>query len=183
MDHPFIKQIEENTELFTSGLNRLNASELNWKPNLETWSIAQNLEHLIQINITYGEVFTSLEKGTLRLPFYGKVSAVASLFGKLILDAVEPERTKKTKTFTVWEPGKSQLPYSIVDDFRASQNKLKQHVSKLNSHIEKKTILHTPLSKWITIPADTAFEIIITHQRRHYNQVKEVLNLLDKNLN
>lgn len=180
MDHPFIKQIEENTELFTSGLNGLDESELNWKPNPNTWSIAQNLEHLIQINVTYGEVFSSMKNGSLGLPFYGRINMVASLFGKLILDAVEPNRVKKTKTFAMWEPNQSQLPSSVLDDFVESQEELKQHVSSLSTHIKNKSILYTPLSKWITIPVDTAFEIVITHQLRHYNQVKEVLEVLPK---
>ncbi|MCB0751667.1 MAG: DinB family protein, partial [Ignavibacteriae bacterium] len=52
-----IDKITLVAEMLFSGLS---SEQLNWKPNSETWSIAQNLEHLIVVNETYYPVLSSL---------------------------------------------------------------------------------------------------------------------------
>jgi hypothetical protein len=41
------------TERFTSLFGGLSEEALNWKPDHNTWSIAQNIEHVIVVNETY----------------------------------------------------------------------------------------------------------------------------------
>ena len=40
--------------------SELSSEQINWKPNSQTWSIAQNLEHLIVVNETYYPVLSAL---------------------------------------------------------------------------------------------------------------------------
>ena len=47
--HPWKKQIEKNTQDFIENFGALTEEELNWKPDPKTWSIAQNICHLIQL--------------------------------------------------------------------------------------------------------------------------------------
>ncbi|MBK8565848.1 MAG: DinB family protein [Saprospiraceae bacterium] len=42
-------QLDEITGQFKADFGKLSLAELNWKPNPQTWSIAQNMEHLIVI--------------------------------------------------------------------------------------------------------------------------------------
>ena len=54
-----IDKITLDAELLFS---ELSGEQLNWKPNSQTWSIAQNLEHLIVVNETYYPVLSALKK-------------------------------------------------------------------------------------------------------------------------
>ena len=47
------EEIEKTTQDFIESFGGLNESQLNWKPNPQTWSIAQNINHLLVINKTY----------------------------------------------------------------------------------------------------------------------------------
>ena len=46
-------QIDKLTEVFLNSFTNLTEEELNWKPAAGTWSIAENIDHLIQVNKSY----------------------------------------------------------------------------------------------------------------------------------
>ena len=58
----WLKQIDQTAKQFKELCNELNIKQLNWKPNAETWSIAQNIDHLITINKTYFPIIEALRK-------------------------------------------------------------------------------------------------------------------------
>ncbi len=183
MQQKWIEQIDQLTALFQEQFGSLINQELNWKPSPNTWSIAQNIEHLILINKTYINVFSELKSGKIKLPFYCKINFISAFFGKLILDGVEPERKKKAKTFPIWFPSESEVEADILEQFSKNQSALKLYIRELESFFKENTIIHSPVSKRIILPLSMTFEILITHENRHFNQAKEVLGLLQKEKN
>src|SRR5690348_1013823 len=103
------KQIDDITQKFTESFAQLDSAQLNWKPRPGTWSIAQNIDHLIVINTSYFAVIDSVRKGTYKPPFLSRMGFMVSFLGNMILKSVHPERKKKMKTFAIWEPGKSNI--------------------------------------------------------------------------
>src|SRR6266542_2955599 len=93
----WLSEIDAITDNFIKQFGTLSFEELNWKPNSETWSIAQNIEHLIKVNETYYPVVDAIRKGNYKLPCTAICSLVARFFGRFILKAVEPERKKRIK--------------------------------------------------------------------------------------
>ena len=77
--HPWKEQIEKNTQGFIEHFGVLTAEELNWKPDPKTWSIAQNISHLIQFNETYFPILESLQKEKYK-PHLWQSSSLSSLF-------------------------------------------------------------------------------------------------------
>lgn len=65
-----IDKITLDAELLFS---ELSGEQLNWKPNPQTWSIAQNLEHLIVVNETYYPVLSALKKGAYKKPLAASI--------------------------------------------------------------------------------------------------------------
>ncbi len=168
-------QIDTTTEDFTSAFGSLTSEEMNWKSSPETWSIGQNIDHLITINETYFPIIEELKKGTYRPPFIAKIGFLANLFGKFILNGVQPERKNKVKTFPIWEPSQSQIPTGILDRFVAHQEQLKTMIENSNELVKKGTVIHSPANRNIVYKLATAFDIIVVHEIRHYNQALEVL--------
>ena len=174
------KQIEENTQNFVDTFGGLSMEQLNWKPNANTWSIAQNIEHLIVINKTYFPVIESIRNGKYKKPFIAKFGFIVAFFGKTILQAVQPDRKKKMKTFPIWEPSKSAIPEGILDRFKAHQSELQQIIENSRDLIEKGTIISSPANKNLVYKLETAFDIIVTHEQRHFQQSKETYQLMIK---
>lgn len=175
-----IEQIDKTTQNFIESFNELSAEQMNWKPNSDTWSIAQNIDHLIQINRTYFPIIDSLRKDNYKSSFLSKIGFLVSFFGNTILKNVQPDRKKKMKTFRIWEPSKSELPQGIIDSFKSHQVELKDLIANSKDLVEKGVIISSPANKNIVYKLETAFEIIVTHEQRHFSQAKEVFELLRK---
>lgn len=159
----------------------LTSEQLNWKPNSNTWSIAQNLEHLIVVNETYYPVLASLKVGTYKTPFIAKIGFMVSFLGKTVLNAVQPDRKKKMKTFPIWEPTTSNVIGDILNRFQNHQTELIEKIEGAKELVEKGVVISSPANKNIVYKLETAFDIIVSHEQRHLEQAKEILRLMKNN--
>ncbi|MCF8238227.1 MAG: DinB family protein [Saprospiraceae bacterium] len=155
----------------------LDLESLNIKPNLESWSIAQILDHIMTTNQSYFPMLDKLALGEFDLPLHGRLPFLRRFFGRFILKGVSPKREKKISTFPIWEPSSSQLPGDMVARFSSHQAKLKSRIEDALPLLEKGARIYSPASRMIVYSLADAFEIIVTHEERHLEQVKEVLEL------
>jgi hypothetical protein len=173
-------KIDETTNNFKSMFGQLTYEQLNWKPNEQTWSIGQNIDHLIVINATYYPVIKAAKEGAYKLPFMGKIGFMVNFLGKTVLNAVQPDRKKKMKTFPIWEPTQSNVTSDILTRFDLHQAELKHMVAGCSDLLDKGTIISSPANKNIVYKLEMAFDIITTHEQRHFEQAKEILAVLPK---
>lgn len=172
------QQIDEITQQFTQKFGSLSTDQLNWKLDPNTWSIAQNIDHLITINETYFPITDAIREGNYRLPFTAKFGFLVRFFGNQILKASKPERKNKMKTFPVWEPASSGVPAGIMERFEAHQEALKNWIEDAQDLAAQGQVISSPANKYIVYKLAKAFEIIVNHERRHFNQAKEVYEAL-----
>lgn len=173
-------QINKTTNDFRKKFEPLTDEQMNWKPDKQTWSIAQNIDHLIVINESYFPILNSIQKGTYKIPFIGKFDFITNLLGKTLLKTVQPDRKKKTKTFPIWEPTQGTMLTDILKKFEKHQEELKLQIESSENLLKKKTVISSPANKNIVYKIETAFDIIVTHEQRHFEQAKEVLKMLPK---
>lgn len=174
------QQIDQITIAFTDTFGDLTEEELNWRPDNHSWSIAQNIAHLIIINKSYFSLIKSVQEGNYRMPWLGKFNVVTSFFGNTMLKAVQPDRERKVKTFTIWEPETSKISGDILQRFVKHQEELKQTIVMCQPLIHEGAVISSPASKIIVYKLETVFDIMITHEGRHLEQAKEVLALIEK---
>ncbi len=148
--HPWKEQIEKNTQDFIENFGVLTEEELYWKPDPKTWSIAQNISHLIQFNKTYF----------------------------LILESAQPKSERKVKTISIWEPVKSSIAEGIIDEFKQHQSELIGAIEKATDLAKKETVISSPANRFIVYPIDVAFDIIVAHEKRHLKQSKKVYQII-----
>jgi hypothetical protein len=167
-----INDITTETDRSFSGLP---LEKIHFKPNPQTWSIAENLEHLITINKTYFPIFEKLKNGSFQGAFISKIPLFYNLFGNLIYKSVSDGGKKKTKTFPLWEPKVNSDDPTVLERFKAHQEELKTRIKEMKPFHEKNTIIHSPANTIIVYPLEKAFEIIIAHEQRHLDQAKSLL--------
>lgn len=172
-------ELDQITDSIQSEFGNLSGEDLNKKPSVETWSIAQNIDHLIVINESYYPIFKQLHEGTFKLPFMGRLGFYVKWMGNLILKAVEPDRHKKMKTQSIWEPSNSTIDADIVQKFVAHQEQLKKHIQSCSGFIDASVVIYSPASKAILYTLEQAFNIIVSHEKRHLNQAREVLSTIN----
>jgi hypothetical protein len=171
-------QIDQTTHDFEKMVGSLSKESLNYKPSPQVWSIAQNMHHLIVINETYFPVLDSLQRNDYNLPWIGKIDFLVNFFGKVILNSVSPDRRRKMKTFPIWQPASSDFERTILDNFIDHQQKLKDYITASKDLVENGVVISSPGNRNIVYKLDKAFDIIVTHERRHFEQAKELLPLL-----
>jgi hypothetical protein len=175
----WLTRIDQTTHNFVNKFGDLNYEELNWKASANTWSIAQNIDHLIVINKSYYPTFEQLANGTYRLPWIARWGWMVSFLGKTVLNAVQADRKKKIRTFSIWEPSQSAIKEDILSRFQNHQAELKEWIEKSVDLIKKGTIISSPANRNIVYKLETAFEIIVTHEQRHFAQACEVFALME----
>lgn len=173
-------KIDTVTNNFLQEFETLNSEQLNLKPDSNTWSIAQNIDHLIVINESYFPIIQSIRNRTYKLPFIGRLGFLVNFLGKFILKSVQPDRKRKMKTFTMWEPSNSEIAEDILVRFQKHQAELKTLIDNCRDLLETGIIISSPVNKNIVYKLETAFDIIVTHEQRHFEQAREVLNLMRK---
>lgn len=169
-------ELEELSKKFKKDFAGLSREELNWTPNPGAWSIAQILEHLTRVNHSYFSVFEKLQSGKYKLPFIAKIGFLVSFFGNAIKRSVQPTNPKKMKTFGLWQPQLTDSSEACLAEFLKSQEKLKVYIKASEELIIRKQVISSPANRNIVYRLETAFDIIVLHQERHYQQA---LGLLD----
>jgi len=175
----WIKEIDQLTEDFRTTFGSLSHEQMNWKPDASIWSIAQNIDHLIVINETYFPILESLRNGTYKPPFTAKIGFLVTFFGNTILEASQPDRKKKMKTFSIWEPSGSEISGDILKKFTQHQSELKSQIEQSMYLTGRGTVISSPSNRYIVYSLQTAFDVIVTHERRHFEQAKEVLQQMN----
>lgn len=175
----WIAQINKTTNDFKETFESLTDEQMNWKPDKQTWSIAQNMDHLIVINKSYFPLLDSVRRGNYKTPFVGKFNFITNFLGKTLLKAVEPSRKKKTKTLRIWKPTHTKQN-GILEKFEKHQEDLKLQIERSENLLGKETVISSPANKNIVYKLRAAFDIIVTHEQRHFEQAKEVLKILSK---
>jgi hypothetical protein len=173
--------IDQITNDFIAEFGNLSPEELNWKPSPHVWSVAQNIHHLITINETYYPVIKSIRDNTYVIPWIGRIGFMVRFMGRVILNSVQPDRRKKMKTFPLWQPSSSEFGKDIFEQFRKHQDALKKLIADSQDLLSKETIISSPANKNIVYKLETAFEIIVTHEKRHLEQARELIRLKNKN--
>lgn len=175
------EEIDEITQQFRSSFGHLDAEKLSWKPDQQTWSIAENIEHVIRLNSSYFPLIKSMKTGTWKKPLAARVPGVARMMKSLILLFVQPDRRKKMKTFQIWEPSTIEQPETILDRFESHQEELKQMIDESQLLLDQDAVIASPASRIIVYKLEDAFDIIVTHEKRHLQQARELLPQLPIN--
>jgi uncharacterized damage-inducible protein DinB len=172
-------KINAHTRDFAAAFSTLTDTQLNHKPSATVWSIAENIQHIIAVNESYYPVLAQLKSGTYRVSFLGQFSWMTKLFGNLIYNSVLRNRSRKMKTFPIWLPEKAnQAQHAVLERFKAHHETLIQAIKGSSDLLEKGTVICSPANKNIVYTLERAFEIMIEHEERHFNQALEVKSTL-----
>lgn len=172
------KTIKDVNQKVENEFSPLTKDQLYYKPSPETWSIAENLQHLIQVNSSYYPIFNQIINETFKPAWSGRFSLIYNTLGKAILRSVNEDRKNKIKTFTLWEPDAQDERDDIIEAFLEHNVNLLEWMVKLKPFLGKDTVIHSPANKIISYTLDQGFEIITTHEKRHINQAKEIKAIL-----
>src|SRR5215216_3418295 len=91
-----------------STFGHLTASQLNWKPSAERWSVAQCFEHLLTSNKGYLPIVEGVLARKKRT-FWERMPVIPGLAGGLLIKSLDPATTRKLKAPKSFQPAQSDI--------------------------------------------------------------------------
>jgi len=155
--------------------SHLNAQQLNWKPDADSWSVAQCFEHLISTNREFYPVFDLILKGEHRKTLLQRLPYLPRMFGGMMVKALSPNSRRKFKAPGSAQPSSSSIDPQIVGRFITHQRETLAKMKSLQEYDPAEIIITSPFASALVYSLLDAFRLIVAHERRHFAQAQRVM--------
>ena len=181
MDYTTISPADVLTELeaiaadAAATFGRLDAQQLNWKPEASRWSVAQCLEHLLSANGQMADMADRALDGTRGRTVWQRVPVWPGLIGRMLVRTQSPDATRRFKAPGKAQPAASAIDAGIVGRFVDQQRAL---IAKLDAAAARDlagVVMVSPFLGVVTYSVLDGWRLIVAHERRHVQQARRVM--------
>lgn len=152
----------------------LDERQLNWRADATSWSVAQCFDHLLNAN---REIFQAVDAAMDRSrppTVWQRLPVLPRVFGSMLIKSQMPEAKRKFTTPRKAEPASSAIDPRIIEHFVAYQHEAATRVRSLAGRDVARIIMISPFASFITYSVLDGFRLIVTHERRHFEQARRV---------
>ena len=169
-----LDELRAVTEDARKVFGRLSATQLNWKPSPERWSVGQCFDHLITTNRTFFDDMERVAAGKHKASLWGRVSPLSGFFARLILKSLDPEKGRKSKAPRIFNPSSSDVAADVIEQFAGHQEELSRRMRATAGVDLARTIITSPVTAVATYSLLDAYRIVVAHERKHFEQARRV---------
>lgn len=156
----------------------LSAAQINWKPNAESWSVGQCLEHLIKTDREFFPELDKLAAGTRRNTLWESWSPLTGLAGGFLIKSLKSDERKfKVPTPRIAPP--SQIAPDIVRQYAQHIEQVSAKIAAAQTADLQKTVVTSPFMKLMTYTLADGYTVIVEHARRHLRQAQRVTQVAE----
>ena len=164
-------EFDEVVQRCTALAASLDDAALMRRPAPESWSVAENLEHLSATAATYGRRIRR------RLDASAMSDAVSkektSLIGRLWLGMVEPPARMRLKVpAAALQPGEITTRDALLARFGETHGTLIALLEESDAYDRMHLRIQTAFAKWISVTLYDGFVVLAAHGRRHVWQAE-----------
>lgn len=155
----------------------LTASQFNWRPAKDRWSIGECLVHLnISVTCTLPAFDRAIEEGRAKAKL-GDGPFRYGWFANWNVRITEPPPKWRFKTFTMLVPPAARHARDqVLEEFMALRGQLAERVRRADGLDLRRTRVISPVSRFFRLPLGAYFQFIVAHDRRHLWQARQVRN-------
>lgn len=160
-------------------LKKLSLDELNFKPDTESWSVLECIEHLNRYgNFYIPEIRKRIAQSNYKTSPVFKYGWLGNYFVQSMLPK---EKLNKMKTFKSMNPNNSKLDSEILDTFILQQEALLDLLNLARNTDLTRVKTAISITRWIKLKLGDTFRVVIYHNLRHIIQAKNVLERIPQN--
>ena len=161
----------------------LTESQFNWRPGEGRWSIAECLVHLNRaVSATLPAFDRAISEGRAkgRTAPGGGGPARYGWFSRWMIGSMEPPPKRRMKTFPIFQVpvGGSHAIVRVLPEFVAVRDQLAERVRQADGLDLRKNRTVSPVTRLLRMPLGAYLQFVITHDRRHLWQARQVRNAL-----
>jgi hypothetical protein len=167
-------QLDAATREASAVIQGLSPAQLHQRAAPDSWSVAECIVHL---NMTSKEYLPILDEALERARQAGATdtrSLKMDVMGRMLRWMLEPPVRFKTKTTNQFQPQDVEPLEEVLPAFVSLQGELKTRVEKANGLAIDKAKIASPFNDRIKYNLFSAFQILVTHERRHIWQADQV---------
>jgi hypothetical protein len=155
----------------------LSVKELNWKPDAASWSVAQCFEHLVTGNdLLVDAARRAVSNGPSSI--WQRMPILPGVFGRLLVQTQGPKVTRKYVAPAKAQPVSSEVPGDIIQRFVDQHEATRRWLETIDQRAAERAILISPFVSFITYSVMDGVRLMVAHDRRHFEQARRVLALL-----
>jgi hypothetical protein len=156
----------------------LRADQLNWKPDLDKWSVGQCFDHLIVSNAEYFPIFDRVLQGQKTTnTIWESLPILPRMWGQMLIKSVSPDGARKQKAPKIFTPTTSAVDSGIITRFVDQQDRIVNYLNTITAVDAAKIIITSPVARVITYSLLDACRVIVAHEQRHILQATRVTQL------
>lgn len=170
------RELDQTTADVRAAFGGLDARQLNWRPSAAAWSVAQCLEHLVNTNREMCLAIDRASSPASPRTVWQRLPLVPRLYGRLMITSQAPDATRKFTAPPSARPSASEIDPRIIDRFEDGQHEVGQVMGSLAGRDPGRIIMVSPFARLITYSVLDGLRLIATHERRHFEQARRVVD-------
>ena len=151
-----------------------NEPQLNWRPDAARWSIAQCFDHLLNVNRQMFNAVDAATDGSRSPTVWQRLPILPRVCGSMLIKSQRPDVTRKFTAPRQAEPASSTIDSQIVARFVAAQHEAVARVRALDGRDVARIVMASPFVRFITYSVLDGCRLMVTHERRHFEQARRV---------
>lgn len=152
----------------------LDEQQLNWRPDASRWSVAQCFDHLMNANREMLQAAAAALAGSRPPTLWQRLPVLPGVFGRMLIKSQMPDATRKFTAPLKAHPASSAIDARIIERFIAQQYEAAARVRSLDERAAARIIMVSPFASFITYSVLDGWRVIVTHERRHFEQARRV---------
>lgn len=152
----------------------LSVSQLAWKPEPESWSIAECFDHLN----TVGFLLMPRLEESVRAGRREKVMAdgpfTYGILGRWFIRALQPSAKRRRKTSVLYKPSELSEPRAVLQRFEELQGSLLELLRSADGLDLVRIRVTSPINSLFRFSLGVWFAATVAHEQRHLAQAERV---------
>jgi uncharacterized damage-inducible protein DinB len=160
----------------------LSASQFNWRPGEGRWSVAECLVHLNRsVTATLPAFDRAIQEGRAKgRVAKGEGRSRYGWFSRWMIGSMEPPPKRRMKTFPIFAVpvGGTHAVATVLPEFIAVRDQLAERVRRADGLDLQGNRTVSPVTRLLRMPLGAYLQFVVTHDRRHLWQARQVRNAL-----
>lgn len=153
---------------------KLNAWQLNWRPDPAQWSVAQCFEHLFTANrLMFGAAEAALNHAQPRT-LWQRLPLLPGVLGRMLIRSQGPRGAWKFTASPKAQPAATDIAADVILRVVEQHRDAVAWIKTLDEREAARAIMTSPFIRVITYSVLDGCRLVVAHGRRHFEQARRV---------
>jgi hypothetical protein len=153
---------------------RLTPQQLNWRPDVTRWSVAQCLEHVIMANQLMFQAADQALSNTARRTVWQRLPILPAVLGRMLVRSQAPTSERRFTAPVDARPAASAISADVLRRFVDQHRDAVKRLQALDEETAARAIMTSPFIRIVAYSVLDGWRLVFAHGRRHVQQARHV---------